>query len=414
MRPRCMRSPDGPPVMVVSTILAILVFFTALGTASAQILYALEKATDAQLHIVDRETCAIQETIGTVSFTDPSTAVSSFRGMAMSPTTGRMYVSGLDYPNPPRVFEVDLSTVALTEVARGSVALRDLTFDSAGNLYGVSGAVPTALYEVDLATGTIGLTTDLSNSMSNGLAFNPYNPGVVYKTGLHTDLQVIDLSTGSVSPIDTNHFPSTTLVPLGAVYDPISDLIRVPADVWSPSGSGAVSWFTLTLEGSWSATPHQCSKGYFGLAFDQATTSLSPVISVVPAQVDFGRVLSHLETERVLTVTNAGLSPLTVSSVEISGANTEDFAVIEGGGSFALDPGDAHEIVLRHLSVSVGARSSALDIYSNDIRDPVLEVQLLSTARAAPVQVLTPSGLVLLVAFIAVLGSLTLLRARWT
>ncbi|MDH3405155.1 MAG: hypothetical protein OES32_04870 [Acidobacteriota bacterium] len=225
--------------------------------AVAETLYALE-LNGGDFRVVDRATGADVETISTTVF-------GSWRGIAMSPVSGILYATDVG-----SLFTLDTTSGETVEIGPfGGALVRDLTFDGAGQLYGVTGAQGSAansLHAIDTATGAVTFLVALNGNAGHCIAYDPEEPGTVYHLAAGLAQQIferVDLGSGAITPIGLAGDP--ILSPsLGLVYDPLAGLFRF----FDAQGR----YYALARDGTVTAAGTQNPTVYFGLAFDQPTT----------------------------------------------------------------------------------------------------------------------------------------------
>ncbi|MFZ4721084.1 MAG: peroxidase family protein, partial [Ilumatobacteraceae bacterium] len=102
-----------------------------------------------------------------------------------------------------------------------------------------------------------------------------------------------------------------------------------------------------------------------------------------PAVTDFGlRAVGAAFPQRVLTVTNVGTAPLTVTGTTIGGTDAALFSVLPGGCPAPVLPTESCTItVVFATDGAVGAKSATLTLTSNDLRGPIT-VGLAGSLRA--------------------------------
>jgi len=97
-----------------------------------------------------------------------------------------------------------------------------------------------------------------------------------------------------------------------------------------------------------------------------------PDIAVTPASWDYGDIVVGSYSDKTFVVSDPGSAPLEVTGTDLTGTGISDFSIQSGGGSFSLDPGDAHEIVIRFEPSSLGDKSAVLSLASNvDGKNPL-------------------------------------------
>ncbi len=221
--------------------------------AHSQELYALERNGGA-LRVVDRLTGGDIATIST-------TVAGQWRGMATDPVSGTTWVG-----DTATLHILDTSTGATTPVGAFGVAIRDLTVDQEGRLWGVAGGSGTgsnSLFAIDTVTGAATLELVLDGGGGHGIAADPDSPGVLYHQAAGV-FERVDVGAGTITSVGLG---GDAIIgrPLGLVFDPLAGVFRFFDDdgrLYSVSRDGTVA------AGAVNPTV------YFGLAFDQRTTAV--------------------------------------------------------------------------------------------------------------------------------------------
>lgn len=105
-----------------------------------------------------------------------------------------------------------------------------------------------------------------------------------------------------------------------------------------------------------------------------STAVLTGEITVDPAQVQFGTVSVGASAEQTVTLTNTGLAGLTISSLDISGANSGDYMQTSDCSTVAKDA--SCSITVTYTASAAGASSATLTIESDDADNAPVDVQL--------------------------------------
>lgn len=116
-------------------------------------------------------------------------------------------------------------------------------------------------------------------------------------------------------------------------------------------------------------------------------------IVVAPDPVNFGTVKVGVTSQLDVKISNIGTTPLTVSSMEITGTNKEEFSKLKSCSSIA--GGSSCTIKILLTPQSAGNKTATLVINSDDPAYPVYELTLsgtASTTAAANISV-NPSGI---------------------
>ena len=94
---------------------------------------------------------------------------------------------------------------------------------------------------------------------------------------------------------------------------------------------------------------------------------------------------------QVVTVTNIGAGPLTVTGLDFTGTNPGDYYVSGSTCSAPIASGSSCQVSLRFAPLATGTRAASLRISSNDPAGPTL-VGVTGTGTAAPQGPLGPAG----------------------
>jgi PGF-pre-PGF domain-containing protein len=137
-------------------------------------------------------------------------------------------------------------------------------------------------------------------------------------------------------------------------------------------------------------------------------TVVAPSINVDPGQVDFGEVDTNTTVTESVTVTNDGSDTLNISSVGISGADANVFAIVNNGTD-TLEPGENTTIEVEFAPTTAGNFSAQLDIESNDPEEAVVTVPLSGTAESPtepPTPIPEPPVLIIAIVIILILAGI--------
>ena len=122
-------------------------------------------------------------------------------------------------------------------------------------------------------------------------------------------------------------------------------------------------------------------------------TGVAPAIAASPNPLAFGTVTLGTTPTSVLTISNPGQAPLTVSALTVQGANGGDFALVSPPNLPAIvGPGSTLPLTVRFTPGDHGARSAQLVIASDAYQTPTLSVSLTGTG-SGPRLVATPSSI---------------------
>ncbi len=121
-------------------------------------------------------------------------------------------------------------------------------------------------------------------------------------------------------------------------------------------------------------------------------TGAMPVAGVAPAALTFGsQMLNTTSAAQTVTLSNAGNTALTISSIVITGANAADFAQTNTCGA-TLAAGASCTIGVTFTPGAAGARSASVSVGSNDPVHPTLTVSLAGTGTV-PIAGVSPATL---------------------
>lgn len=262
---------------------AMLIFFASIAiNTTAQTLYGLDFQLYPHLWTLESATGNTQADLGEVLVSGYTVAGS--RGMATDPTDGTLYailyVADVQFPaiEGHLLVTINLNNAIGTEIAFMTQGIRDLTFDSYGNLFGISGgpnqsSIPDHLFAVDKATGAL---TDLApvgttgtNPRNHSIAFRPSDSNVIYHRYGSTGFETIALDPPyTLTEIGTNDIGMS--INISMVYDTEVDVFRTAE---TPGGGGVpYYWVTIDESGLRTDTGIALPEVLMGLAFDQAGT----------------------------------------------------------------------------------------------------------------------------------------------
>jgi hypothetical protein len=197
--------------------------------------------------------------------------------------------------------------------------------------------------------------------------------------------------------------------------------LRVTTDVTTPlavtlsgNGTGAVSWkgitcstgacvytyapgssLTLTAKpatgsvftgwtGCAASSKNTCKVTLNAATPVTATFIKPPAISVTPASLNYGTVKEGATYSKTVTVTNAGVTALTVSHA-ITGAGASQFTA--DGCADAVAQGDSCDLTVDLVGASYGTKNAKLTLTSNDPKKPTLSVSLSGNVKPPVISV---------------------------
>ena len=109
-----------------------------------------------------------------------------------------------------------------------------------------------------------------------------------------------------------------------------------------------------------------------------------PDIAVNPPSHNYGSVTPGSNTDKTFVVSNVGDTTLSVSATGLIGADASQFSIVSGGGTFSLMSQGSRNIVVRFAPTSVGNKSAALRISSNDPDENPFDVALTGGGNRPP------------------------------
>ena len=103
-----------------------------------------------------------------------------------------------------------------------------------------------------------------------------------------------------------------------------------------------------------------------------------PDIAVEPLEWNYGSVEVGSYLDRIFVVRNEGNAVLHVGSTGLSGLDFRHFTTISGG-TFAVEPGESHNVVIRFNPTTAGNKSAVLAINSDDLDERQVQIDLSGT-----------------------------------
>lgn len=98
---------------------------------------------------------------------------------------------------------------------------------------------------------------------------------------------------------------------------------------------------------------------------------------------DFGSLTVGVTSDPyAFTVGNNGTGTLSVTSPSIIGADSSQFSIWSGGGSFTIDPGETHTIFVVFSPTSPGPKAATLRIPKNDPDENPWDISLTGTGTS--------------------------------
>jgi hypothetical protein len=92
---------------------------------------------------------------------------------------------------------------------------------------------------------------------------------------------------------------------------------------------------------------------------------INPQASFSPSPLDFGTVGVGSAAQRPLTITNSGNTPLTITSLGVSGGNASDFTIVSNSCTAPVAARGTCSITVRFVPGHSGTRSTTLTVSDN-------------------------------------------------
>ena len=100
-----------------------------------------------------------------------------------------------------------------------------------------------------------------------------------------------------------------------------------------------------------------------------------PMIQFSVNPLVFGKTAVGTQSDKPVTIKNAGEIPLEVTGMKIMGPNATEFSFVSGGGGFSLDANEQRSINIRFTPIVEGTDKSAyIEFTSNDDSKPQLQI----------------------------------------
>jgi hypothetical protein len=112
-------------------------------------------------------------------------------------------------------------------------------------------------------------------------------------------------------------------------------------------------------------------------------TGISPNIVISPTSVDFGEVVLGQSAIQTILIENTGSAPLEIFETSLSGTDSAEFAIVNGG-SITIPPSANYNLQVSFTPQTLGNKSASVTIFSNDADQPGISIPLSATARGIP------------------------------
>jgi Abnormal spindle-like microcephaly-assoc'd, ASPM-SPD-2-Hydin len=210
------------------------------------------------------------------------------------------------------------------------------------------------------------ISGNLPNAPANSVVVDPNDANTVYvalDTGVYVTTQVTSCSTSNCWSVYGTSLPNAPVISLQAT----SAL---------PTGDGRQGELRAATYG----------RGIWQIPLLTASTTAQPVIALSPAALSFpAQAVATMSAAQTITVTNAGVAPLAISSVIASG----DFNETDTCTASAVAVNATCTIQVRFLPSTTGDRSGVLTVYGN-VAGGQATASLAGTGTPAAAVVLNP------------------------
>ena len=110
---------------------------------------------------------------------------------------------------------------------------------------------------------------------------------------------------------------------------------------------------------------------------------ISPNIAISPTAVDFGEVVLGQSALQTILIENTGSAPLEIFETSLSGADSAEFAILNGG-AITIPPSAGYNLQVNFTPQSLGSKSAVVTVLSNDADQPAISIPLTAIARGIP------------------------------
>ncbi len=148
---------------------------------------------------------------------------------------------------------------------------------------------------------------------------------------------------------------------------------------FTPGGAG-VRNATLQI------TSDDLDEGLLGLTLTgRGVAQPEPDIAANPASKNFGDVVTTTTVSQTFEIQNTGSATLNVNGTSLTDSDASEFDVVSGGGTFSIPAGGKHDMEISFTPTSLGGKSAALRLNSNDPDENPFDIPLQGAGIAAPV-----------------------------
>ncbi len=268
---------------------------------------------------------------------------------------------------PEDVSERDLELEVIARRADGSVIVQAPITDSEGVIHAPCVLTPpdqdSVLHEFEVTDGGNGQLPDINVSPEE-LDFGTVQSGL-------SATESVTVSNVGGAPLGIN---SVTLDG-DAAFAQTNDCATVDAgdsctvDI-TYNASGDASHATTVIINSTDEDEAEVTVAVSGASETQA----NPDIAVEPAELNFGRVNPGMPSTDTVTVSNSGSAPLTISGINVTGDNADEF--MQSNDCTTVAEGDSCAVDITFTPSTTGERGATLTIDSDDPDTGSLSVPL--------------------------------------
>jgi len=210
------------------------------------------------------------------------------------------------------------------------------------------------------------VSSNLPDAPANSVVVDPNDANTVYvalDTGVYVTTEITTCATANCWSVYGTTLPNAPVVALSATAA-------------MPTGDGRTGELRAATYG----------RGLWQIPLLTAATAVQPSISLNPAALTYGvQAVATASAPQIITVTNTGYAPLTVSQVAVSGDFNETDTCTAGPIAVNM----TCTIQIRFLPTTTGSRSGLLTVYGN-VAGGQATASLTGTGSPAAAIVLTP------------------------
>lgn len=232
----------------------------------------------------------------------------------------------------------------------GTVAVDDVQVATTASGPVGAGAAPLPGPAVTLAPATVAFPDQPVGTLSDPQTVTLSNTGT-------TALTVRGISlTGDADFAQTSTCPLAPSTLAAGASCTISVTFR-------PTVTGSRS-ATLAVSDDAAGSPHQATLAGSG------TPALAPAVTLAPTTLTFpGQDVGTTSAPATVTVSNTGTAPLSIASIQLTGAQAAEFA-LSNGCPASLPPGATCDLTVTFTPITAGTRTASLTVTDNAAGSP--------------------------------------------